>query len=73
MSAAVASRQHPARTTGSDRLAQTWRAAIVLLRRWRRRVRERRELAQLTDRELHDFGISRSDAITEWRKPFWRD
>ena len=39
---------------------------------WRDRVRARRELAQWTDRDLHDVGLSRSDVIYETEKPFWR-
>lgn len=39
---------------------------------WIDRARERRGLAQLTDRELRDIGISRYEAEQEWRKPFWR-
>jgi len=39
---------------------------------WRQRYRTRRELAQWTDRDLHDVGVSRSDVIFEAEKPFWR-
>jgi uncharacterized protein YjiS (DUF1127 family) len=39
---------------------------------WRERVRQRRELAQWTDRDLHDVGLSRSDIVYEAEKPFWR-
>ncbi len=39
---------------------------------WRDRVRQRRELAQWTDRDLHDVGLSWSDIALEVRKPFWR-
>ncbi|SDT38712.1 DUF1127 domain-containing protein [Bradyrhizobium canariense] len=39
---------------------------------WRERQRSRRELAQWTDRDLHDVGISRSDIVLEAEKPFWR-
>jgi uncharacterized protein YjiS (DUF1127 family) len=39
---------------------------------WRNRVRARRELAQWTDRDLHDVGLSRSDVVFETQKPFWR-
>lgn len=45
---------------------------LVLLRKWRRRARERSELINLTDRELWDFGVTRCEAMGEWRKPFWR-
>lgn len=39
---------------------------------WRERQRQRRELAQWTDRELHDVGLSWSDIVYEAEKPFWR-
>jgi uncharacterized protein YjiS (DUF1127 family) len=54
-------------------LRQTWQRAGDLLRQWQRRRSERAELARLGDRELHDFGINRSIASAELRKPFWRD
>jgi uncharacterized protein YjiS (DUF1127 family) len=39
---------------------------------WRERQRQRRELAQWTERDMHDIGISRSDIANEVEKPFWR-
>jgi uncharacterized protein YjiS (DUF1127 family) len=39
---------------------------------WYDRIRQRRALAALDDRSLHDIGISRIDAAQEWQKPFWR-
>jgi uncharacterized protein YjiS (DUF1127 family) len=39
---------------------------------WRQRYRSRHELAQWSDRELHDVGISWSDVAYEAEKPFWR-
>jgi uncharacterized protein YjiS (DUF1127 family) len=39
---------------------------------WRDRSRQRRELAQWTDRDLHDIGLSWSDIAHEAEKPFWR-
>jgi uncharacterized protein YjiS (DUF1127 family) len=39
---------------------------------WRERQRQRRELAQWTDRDLHDVGLSWSDIVHEAEKPFWR-
>ena len=39
---------------------------------WRERQRQRRELAQWTDRDLHDVGLSRSDVAYETEKPFWQ-
>jgi uncharacterized protein YjiS (DUF1127 family) len=41
------------------------RAAVA---RWR----ERRVLEEMDDRMLRDIGISRSQALTEANKPFWR-
>jgi uncharacterized protein YjiS (DUF1127 family) len=39
---------------------------------WRERQRQRRELAQWTDRDLHDVGLAWSDIVREAEKPFWR-
>lgn len=39
---------------------------------WRRRYRGRRELAAISARDLHDMGITRTDADHELSKPFWR-
>ena len=39
---------------------------------WRNRWRQRRELAQWTDRDLHDVGLSWSEIVHEAEKPFWR-
>ena len=39
---------------------------------WRQRYQSRRELAQWSERELHDIGISWSDVACEAEKPFWR-
>jgi uncharacterized protein YjiS (DUF1127 family) len=46
--------------------------AIALLSRWRDRMRQRRQLAQLNARERADIGITRLDAARECAKPFWR-
>jgi uncharacterized protein YjiS (DUF1127 family) len=39
---------------------------------WRERQRQRHELAQWSDRDLHDIGLSWSDIAHEAEKPFWR-
>jgi uncharacterized protein YjiS (DUF1127 family) len=39
---------------------------------WRRRLRDREALENLTDRELADFGASRADVYREVSAPFWR-
>jgi uncharacterized protein YjiS (DUF1127 family) len=39
---------------------------------WRRRQLQRRQLAELSERERHDVGLSWSDVVYEAEKPFWR-
>jgi len=46
---------------------------LATLRAWMHRSRQRRRLAELTDRELDDIGISRDAAMREAGKPFWID
>lgn len=38
---------------------------------FRRRMRSRGELMNLSDHTLRDIGMSRCDAISEGSKPFW--
>jgi uncharacterized protein YjiS (DUF1127 family) len=54
-------------------LAGTYTAFNQILNTWRRRARERRELAQLDRRSLHDLGLSEGQIQFEANKPFWRD
>jgi uncharacterized protein YjiS (DUF1127 family) len=42
------------------------------LQSWRRRARERGELARMSDGELHDIGISSAERWSEINKPCWR-
>jgi uncharacterized protein YjiS (DUF1127 family) len=53
---------------GSGVLAQIGETLHV----WRKRQSERRQLAELTERDLHDVGLSWSDVVFEAEKPFWR-
>jgi uncharacterized protein YjiS (DUF1127 family) len=39
---------------------------------WAERRRQRSELAQWNERDLHDVGLSWSDIAREAEKPFWR-
>jgi uncharacterized protein YjiS (DUF1127 family) len=48
------------------------RRLIALIGTWRRRVRDRRELASMSDELLRDLRLTRSDVLHEIRKPFWR-
>jgi uncharacterized protein YjiS (DUF1127 family) len=49
-----------------------WSQLSDTLHVWHERYERRRELAQWSDRDLHDIGASRSDVIYEADKPFWR-
>ena len=42
------------------------------LHTWRQRQLQRRQLAELSARDLHDVGLSWSDIAYEAEKPFWR-
>ncbi|MFC3675615.1 DUF1127 domain-containing protein [Ferrovibrio xuzhouensis] len=39
---------------------------------WQRRARQRGQLAGMSDSDLKDVGLSRSDVAAEADKPFWR-
>ena len=43
-----------------------------LLRTWRERQQQRRELAHWAERDVHDAGLSMTDVMAEAEKPFWR-
>lgn len=51
--------------------AAGWVLATVHL--WRRRRRERDQLARLDQRVLADIGLTRGDAEFLINKPFWRE
>jgi len=53
-------------------LAGTFTAFNQIFATWRRRARERRELASLDHRTIRDLGLSRSEILFEANKPFWR-
>jgi uncharacterized protein YjiS (DUF1127 family) len=53
-------------------VAGVWATLAETLHTWRQRYRARQELAQWTDRDLHDVGLSWSDIVREAEKPFWR-
>lgn len=48
-------------------------SAFNTIREWRRRIRARHELAGLGDRMLQDIGITRSEALAQANKPFWKE
>ena len=49
-----------------------WVGMKRVIAAWRYRVRSRHELANLSDRQLRDIGLSRYSANFESSKPFWR-
>lgn len=49
------------------------RGIAARLRQWRRRARDRAELAALDDRMLADIGVSRAEAEFLSGRPFWRE
>jgi uncharacterized protein YjiS (DUF1127 family) len=73
----------PGRNTGTAPQQLRWRALrhalrqglirmFAMLREWRRRSRDRAELARFDDRMLRDIGVNRAEIWREINKPFWR-
>jgi len=48
---------------------ERWRSAVRL---WRRRGRERAQLARMSEAELHDIGVTPAERWAEINKPRWR-
>jgi uncharacterized protein YjiS (DUF1127 family) len=46
---------------------------LATIREWRRRARDRAQLAGLDERMLRDIGLTRADAEFLINKPFWRE
>jgi uncharacterized protein YjiS (DUF1127 family) len=59
--------------TSKAPLAGTFTAFQQIFATWRRRARDRRELATLDHRTLRDLGLSDGEVQFEASKPFWRD
>ena len=56
-----------------DALGDTTQWVFASLREWRRRSRERHELARLDERMLRDIGLSHAQREFLANKPFWRE
>jgi len=69
----AAIRRHAALDALSDATQWASMAMLATVREWRRRSRDRAELAALDDRTLADIGLSRGDAEFLVNKPFWRE
>lgn len=48
------------------------RASFAALAEWRKRAHDRAELAQLSERDARDMGLTASQIQFEASKPFWR-
>jgi uncharacterized protein YjiS (DUF1127 family) len=68
-----ATRGHPGRNNAIAALNDAANHFVETLGEWRRRTRERAELAALDDRMLKDIGLTRTDAEFLTNKPFWRE
>jgi uncharacterized protein YjiS (DUF1127 family) len=74
MISSTVARRHSGSTPFDALLVRAIAGHKALLRRigeWQQRAAERRQLMMLTDRDLRDIGISRSEAEAEASKPFW--
>lgn len=69
--------QAPPRThsfmDGLNLFERTSGRIIETLWLWAERARQRRQLSQLTSGQMHDIGLSHSEAAFEADKPFWKD
>ena len=63
---------HPHPMMTNHHVPGIWTHLGETLHIWRRRYQARQELAQWTDRDLRDVGLSWSDIANEVEKPFWR-
>ena len=54
------------------RLARALRRLARAVPAWPERLRQRDRLAELTDAQLRDVGLTRADVRRETAKPFWR-
>jgi uncharacterized protein YjiS (DUF1127 family) len=61
------------RRSAPRRVSKAVARLLTTLRAWRRRTRDRAELAALDGRMLADIGISRAEAEFLGNKPFWRE
>jgi uncharacterized protein YjiS (DUF1127 family) len=64
-------RPRPSRNSGGSALAIV-EGLFALVRVWRERQRIRCQLAAMSERELQDMGVCRSEIAYEIGKPFWR-
>jgi len=56
-----------------DALSDAAHRVLATLRQWRRRSRDRAELATLDHRMLRDIGLTEGEREFLANKPFWRE
>lgn len=54
-------------------LVKMWRQARKNYALWHARHKQRAALRELSAYQLKDIGLSRSDALNEVSKPFWKE
>jgi uncharacterized protein YjiS (DUF1127 family) len=65
--------RHGRRHAALDALSDAADWVIGTLREWRRRSRDRAELATLDHRMLADIGLTEADRDFFTNKPFWKE
>jgi uncharacterized protein YjiS (DUF1127 family) len=50
----------------------SWSDLKSLFEEWWHRIRSRCQLESLSERDLADMGMTRTDAFNEIQKPFWQ-
>jgi uncharacterized protein YjiS (DUF1127 family) len=69
--AAMATATNPFASHTHSRASAVLARVAVMASLWRKRRRERAELAWCSERDLHDAGTSRAALEYELAKPFW--
>jgi uncharacterized protein YjiS (DUF1127 family) len=54
-----------------DRLRACWSNLQTVVAEWRYRIRFRYDLERLSERDLADMGMTRTDAFNETQKSLW--
>lgn len=62
----------PEQRRARPRAGEAVERMLATVREWRRRARDRAQLAALDDRTLADIGVTRADVEYLSNKPFWR-
>lgn len=53
-------------------IGNQWQGLLTLIGVWEDRIKQRRDLARLSDQLLDDLNLDRQQALAEIEKPFWR-